>query len=59
MFTLPEKELVPVMVGEPGFPSYGQPAPGLVVVMWGDYRADDYVPIYDVINECVLAQSDE
>lgn len=52
--TLPEKALVPVTVGNPGYPSYGHPAPGLVVVMWGDYRVDDYVSIYDVINNCVI-----
>lgn len=41
-------------VGQEGYPSYGRPAPGLVVVMWGDFRVDDYVEIYDVINYCVL-----
>lgn len=52
--TLPEKALVPVTVGQPGYPSYGQPAPGLVVVMWGDYRADDFVGYGDVTSDCVL-----
>ena len=51
---LPEKQLVPVTVGEAGYPSYGHPGPGLVAVMWGGYRADDLVNEYDVINECVL-----
>ncbi|XP_060586815.1 low-density lipoprotein receptor-related protein 6-like [Ruditapes philippinarum] len=57
-FSLPEKELVPVTVGEAGFPSYGTPAPGLVVVSWGDFRIDRFAKSYDIINECVLGDVD-
>ncbi|XP_053408556.1 low-density lipoprotein receptor-related protein 4-like isoform X2 [Mercenaria mercenaria] len=56
---IPAKELVTVTVGQSGFPSYGNPAPGLVVVMWGDYRIDDYAKSYDVIKECILGNEDE
>lgn len=59
VFTLTEKEIVSVTVGQPGYPSYGHPAPGLVVVTWGNYRAEDYVWKYDVINNCVLDDVDK
>ncbi|XP_052803528.1 low-density lipoprotein receptor-related protein 1-like [Mya arenaria] len=50
MVPLEEKQLVPVVVGQAGFPSYGEAAPGVVIVAWGNFQVEDYVN--DVINSC-------
>ena len=54
-----EKDLVPVTVGRAGSPSYGYPAPGLVVVSWGDLRIERFAKRYDIINDCVLSDDDD
>jgi len=47
--SLEPRQLVHVTVGHAGSPSYGSPGPGLVIVMWGHFRLDDYRE-YDLLD---------